>query len=197
VKILIVSEGKHELGSGEGPGALECLVRRLLGFPFTSEHKKLRSPEVRVQSGKGGRFFRRALAWIYHAARLKFDAIVLVMDQDGYEEREVEIHRAQASSKIPFRRALGIAVRTFDAWMLPDQKALAEVLGTPCRPFEDPEEVVLPKADCKEMLEESDIGMSQSEFYAQVAERCDLDILKRRCRRGFALFAARVESLRG
>jgi hypothetical protein len=196
VKILIVSEGKHELGPDEGPGALGCLVRRLLGFPYSWEHKKLSSPDVRIQSGKGGLCYRRALAWIYEAARQGFHAIVIVMDQDGLPEREEEFQRAQDFSSIPLPRALGVAVRTFDAWMLPDQRALAVVLGYPARPCGDPEEIVHPKGDCEAMLVESGCGMSQSEFYAQVAGRIDLGILKRKCRRGFAPFAARVEALR-
>ena len=99
MKVLIVSEGEHELGDDSLDGALLTLSSRLLNFNenVSFEREKVSSPKVRqhAQPGRGGRYKKRALGWIRLAEREGYDAIILVIDQDGDEEREQQFDQAQ------------------------------------------------------------------------------------------------------
>lgn len=120
-----------------------------------------------------------------------------MIDQDDpAERRQQQFDRAQDSTVFPIRRALGVAVRTFDAWMLADEKALAAVLGCKCPRQKDPETLSEPKTKCQELLETGTTELSGlSYLYAAVAEVAELTQIEERCRRGFAPFAQRVRAL--
>ncbi len=197
MKILVVSEGKHELGDAEHEGALVVLVRRTLTKPAECVTERISDPKVRVhwRCGEGQGFVRRTLAWIRFAERNGFDALVLVIDQDGYAEREREITTAQADTRLTLPRALGVAIRTFDAWMLADERALSQCLGREISRQKDPEGIRDPKHVCRQLLDGSGNPISQAEFYAATANAADLNILAERCPRGFAPFAAHVRGL--
>lgn len=197
MKILVVSEGKHELGDAEHEGALIVLVRRTLAQPADFVTERISDPKVRVhwRQGEGQGFVKRALAWIRFAERHGFDALVLVIDQDGYEEREREIATAQSDDRLALPRALGVAIRTFDAWMLADERALSQVLCRAVSRQKDPEGTRDPKQVCRQLLDACANPMSQAEFYSAVANAANLSILAQRCPRGFEPLAANLRRL--
>ncbi len=193
MKVLIVAEGKHERS-----GSLETLVRRLLSCDLHSDvddiHRRL-SP----LHGIGGfDYCKRALQWVQEAQKRGYDAVVLLLDEDGYPDRTKGVNQAQVrlSKTTMLPRALGVAVCTFDAWMLADEKALSEVLNriVSCQP--SPEGISDPKSVCQLLRDgspECELGLA--EMYNLVAEKTRLDILDQRCPFGFKPFAERVRSL--
>ncbi len=199
MRVLIVSEGEHELGDDSLEGALVTLVSRLLNLNenVSFERKKVSSPEVRqhTQQGKGGRYEKRALGWIRLAERDGYNAIILVIDQDGDEERKQQFDRAQDDLRLSLPRALGVAIKTFDAWMLADEQALSGVLETRIDSLPNPESESDPKGRCKELRDTAHSQLSLREMYAAIAERTNMERLKDRCPNGFAPFAQRVRSL--
>ncbi len=198
MRVLIVSEGKHEIGSLGQVSALEILVSRLLGRKPEFERRKVSDPEVHAhrQPGIHDGYEKRALAWMRFAERMGYCAIVLLVDEDEQKHRRLELDKAQDNAKIEVRRALGIAVRTFDAWFLADEKALSTVLCRiiPCQ--RNPEKFSEPKEQCRKLLDGSPaVELSTAEFYAQVARHVDLEVLETRCEKGFQTFAYRVRAL--
>ena len=197
MRILIVSEGVHELGDNSLDGALVMLASRLLDGNVSFERKKVSSSEVRqhTQQGKDGRYEKRALGWIRLAEREGYDAIILVIDQDGDEERKRQFDRAQDDLRLSLPRALGVAIKTFDAWMLADEQALSAVLGTHIDLSPNPESEDDPKSRCENLRNEARSQLSPRAMYAEIAERTDMEKLEARCPNGFAPFAGRVRAL--
>ena len=193
MKVLLVAEGQHELGDGTAAGALEVLVRRLSGGQVLQiDRRKVSDPSLRAFHGTGQGFYKRALRWLLHAAGEGYDALVLVVDHDGHDVRLRQIDDAQDSGLTPLPRALGVAVRTFDAWMLADERALSIVLGRPIARQTDPESIAWPKERCTELRNSADSDLGLAALYAAVATQADPTILERRCPRGFAPFAFRT-----
>jgi hypothetical protein len=151
--------------------------------------------DIHAHHGKGQGYFKKALRWILEAERRGYDALVLVIDQDNTPERVQEINKAQNDQRVTLRRALGVAIRTFDAWMLADEQALSRVLGYTISPQRSPEDVSDAKDVCAQLLGKSLMAMLQSEFYASVAREADVNMLERQCSKGFGPFAQRVRSL--
>lgn len=190
MKVLPVSEGKHELG-----GALEALVRRLSASVLEIECAKVSEGSIHTHRGKGQGFYKRAIRWLLEARKRGYAAIVLVIDEDGHAERAIELTDAQQYAATDFPRAFGIAIRTFDAWMLADERALASVLGCQIQRQRTPEELTNSKHVCRDLLAASGEPASQSEMYARLAALVDLALLEARCPKGFAPFADRVRQL--
>jgi hypothetical protein len=186
----LVSEGQHER-----EGAAETIVRRLNGQVTVIEHDRLSRASLRAFLGRGQGYFKRALRWVLDAHERGFDAVVILVDHDGHPERVREFDDAQVNQSIPFRRALGVAIRTFDAWMLADEHALSAVLGYTVTRQPNPENVRDPKQKCVGLLSNCSQAMSQREMYAATAAGADLDVVAERCPRGFAVFAGRVRNL--
>jgi hypothetical protein len=195
VRVLLVAEGQHERGKEDRDGALETLVRRLHQDITQCDLDRVSRKDIHAHHGKGQGYFKKALRWIRKAEKRGYDAIVLVIDQDNVPERMQEITRAQNAQLVTLHRALGVAIRTFDAWMLADAQALTRILGYAVSPQRSPEDVSDAKGVCTQLLGKSPMVMSQSEFYAFVACEADLSTLERQCSKGFAPFAQRVRSL--
>ena len=197
MRILIVSEGVHELGDDSLDGALVTLSRRLLGQNVIVNRERVRSPRVRVhiQPGRGDGYEKRAWGWIRLAEREEYDALILVIDQDGNEERKQQFDRAQDDLRLSLPRALGVAIKMFDAWMLADEQALSKILETRIDPLPNPESEDDPKGKCENLRDEAHSQLSLREMYAAIAERTDVERLKDRCPNGFAPFAQRVRAL--
>lgn len=161
MRILLVSEGKHEQS-----GALKNLVGRLLAREFECDQEPVKNNAIHAHHGGGQGYMKKAIRWILEAQRRGYDALVLLIDEDNKAERLREIEQAQAyfgpSTTLP--RALGVAVRTFDAWMLADETALTRVLGRPVPRQRDPEAQSQPKAICAQLLDECGGGIAQSEL---------------------------------
>jgi hypothetical protein len=187
MKVLLVSEGKHELG-----GALEALVRRLAASELELHHAKVSEGSIHTHRGKGQGFYKRAVRWLLEARKRGYEAIALVIDEDGHPERAAELTEAQQYSGVDFPRAFGIAIQAFDAWMLADERALTSVLGCPVHRQPAPEDLANPKQACRDLLAASNESFSQTEMYARIAALVDLSLLEERCAKGFAPFADRV-----
>jgi len=191
VKVLVVCEGKHESG-----GALESLLRRLGPQPSMQfDWDKLSKRSLHAHHGKGQGYYKRAVEWILEAEKKGYDGLILLVDRDSEPLRQTEIDRAQEDEISAIRRALGVAVEMFDAWMLADERALTEVLGVEVSKQPDPETIADPKNECEDLLRWSERAMTPTQMYADVARMADLGILEARCPRGFRPFAERVRSL--
>ena len=198
MRVLIVSEGEHELGTPAEPDccALCELIRRLLPpEPEVSiETRRIRDFRNHVH-GKGSGLFKKLIHILQQAQRQGFDALCLLIDQDEQKSRRNDINLAQQYQQVTIPRALGLAVQTFDAWFLADHQVLGEVLGQriPLQPC--PEQLRNPKAEIQAFLQRTNVSESQRRLYHRIAERLDLSKLATQCPDGFAPFAERVKDL--
>ena len=190
MKVLVVSEGKHELS-----GALENLLKRLGGISASLEFDRVSNNTIHAVHGKGQGYFKRAVRWLKEAEDRGANALILLIDEDGRSERIREIRDAQDYHQSQLARAMGVAIRMFDAWMLADEKALTEVLGCNVNRQPAPETIRDPKETCRDLLANSDREISQSKMYAEVSVKMNIDTLCHRCPSGFSPFAARVRNI--
>ena len=190
MKVLVVSEGKHEQS-----GALENLLKRLGGAYAAFEFDRVSNNAIHTYHGKGKGYFKRAVRWLREAENRQVDALVFLIDEDGKSERIEQVRDAQASLISQLRRAMGVAIRMFDAWMLADEKTLTQVLDYCINRQPDPERIRNPKQVCADLLAHSPIQMSQSEMYASVSLGIDIKVLSKRCPSGFEPFAKSVRKI--
>ena len=92
-------------------------------------------------------------------------------------------------------RALGVAIESFDAWILADQKALGIVLGCNVPQQKNPERMRDPKARCETLRDRSGKDLALRDMYREVMANADIGRLERDCKKGFAPFAERVKAL--
>jgi hypothetical protein len=185
MNVLLVAEGGHERF-----GALENLVKRLGGSEANLTAARVSDRRVHAFHGVGDGHTKRALGWLEWAQQARYDALILLIDHDRPQEKRTEqICKAQEfwdpdepASNLP--RAMGVAIKMFDAWMLADEKALAEVLGCPVAKQRDPETIRHPKRVCERLLANGTNRMAQREMYAEVALRLDVEFLSSRCPKG-------------
>ncbi|MCH8118251.1 MAG: DUF4276 family protein [Planctomycetes bacterium] len=190
MRVLVVAEGKHELS-----GALESLLKRLGGDNAVFEFDRVSNKSIHAFHGKGKGYFKRAFRWLKEAEKKGADALIFLIDEDDKRERIEQIQEAQDSLLSQLPRAMGVAIRMFDAWMLADEKALTEVLGDNINRQSTPETIRNPKQVCAKLLEDSQIQISQSEMYARVSCKINIDILCDRCQSGFKPFATYVRNI--
>jgi hypothetical protein len=190
MRVLLVSEGLHELH-----GALKALVERLTENSVTCECKRVSDRGLKRMRGKGEKLFKRAIRWMRDAKADGYDALILVVDQDGDRNRQKLFDAAQEDQSVPIKRALGIAVRSFDAWMLADEQSLSKVVGRIIQRGPDPEGIFDPKSVCEDLRRLHCSDRSLAEFYADIASTANPAIIEDRCRAGFAPFADRVRKL--
>lgn len=190
MRVLLVSEGKHE-----SEGAAETIVRRLSDRISDIEHDRLSRSSLRALFGRRQGYFKRALRWMLEARRRGFDAVVILVDQDRHPERVKDFDDAQDNTTIPFPRAIGVAIRTFDAWMLADEQAISRTLSQPVDRQRSPEILKDPKSVCANLLAGSATYLSLSQMYSKIAEIMNLEIVSERCPQGFSPFAKRVSAL--
>lgn len=192
MRVLVVGEGLHERS-----GALEAFVVRL-AHPrrLACETERLSRNDIHAFHGQGQGYLKRALRWLLEAGKRGYDALVLVIDEDGHPKRSQQIEAAQGHEKVSrLPRALGVAVRTFDAWLLADEKALTQILGSPTDRQRDPETIGQRKTVCAELLSRTANDMSLATMYAAVARAADLGMLEERCPKGFRPFSQRVRAM--
>ena len=190
MRVLVVSEGKHEQS-----GALGNLLKRLGGTHASYEFDRVSNSRIHAFHGKGKGYFKRAVRWLKEAENRQVDALVFLIDEDGKAERIEQIRDAQKSLLSQLHRAMGVAIRMFDAWMLADEKTLTHVLDYNVNRLVDPETIRNPKQVCADLLADSHLQMSQSEMYTKVSSEIDLDILCDRCQSGFRPFATLVKNV--
>jgi hypothetical protein len=192
MKVLLVGEGAHELS-----GALEQLVQRVSAKPLDCTRARVQDNSIHAHHGKGRGYFKKTVRWILEARERGFDALVLVIDQDSRTERNEELRQAQEENSVTrgIARAVGVAIRTFDAWMLADELAAGQVLACNVSPQQAPETIGMPKEVCRGLLTASGREIGLSQMYAEIAAVARIDLLEQRCPRGFGTFALRVRAL--
>jgi len=190
MKVLVVAEGKHEQS-----GALGNLLQRLGGDDAVFEFDRVANNRIRAYHGKGDGFFKRTVRWLLEAEKPGVGALVFLIDEDGQQERIAQLTKAQESTLSPLRRALGVAIRTFDAWMLADETALSSVLGHPVDRQRDPETIRDPKQVCAGLLETSQSPLGQAEMYARGTQEANIKVIEERCPRSFKPFADRTKAI--
>ncbi len=130
------------------------------------------------------------------AQKRRHDAIVFVIDQDKWPERIRELDEAQEHRGITqIRRAMGVAIRTFDAWMLADEQAFSKVLGRAIQRQPDPETISDAKSVCDGFLKSAGSLMRLDKMYADIAEQAKIAVVEERCPRGFGVFAGRIREM--
>lgn len=177
----MVTEGQHDR-------AVEYLIGQLVKMEI--EHAAVKSAVLHAFHGKGGGFFKRSIGWMLTAEKRGFDALILLIDRDREPERVEQINMAQNFAQLALRRALGVAIESFDAWVLADERALTRVLGRSVDAQKSPESIRRPKEVCEQL------GILQRDQYQEVCRTLDIELLIRRCPGGFAPFAQRVSDLK-
>jgi len=206
-RVAVYGDGEYELGepnqeyaSGDDLPALPRLIHRLLGQPEDVSYTPLLFRKVRGGKGKEGKWEKKAKRAILDAERRRFQAVVIVVDRDRQPSRErldpLKRARDQMSAEGPAPCAVGLAVETFDAWMIADGKAIEKAGGDPSRSHPDPEKLSgkegsgdHPKERAYEILGPPNVLGGK---YAVVAAAADLQFLEQRCSKGFKPFAADV-----
>lgn len=184
-----MSEGKNER-----EGALEALVDRLLPGVHTYEFVLGKDVPGKAH-GRGSKWLKKARLAVRMARKRGFQALILVVDEDGDRRRVRELASAEEALRHQLPSAFGVAIRTFDAWMLADERALTEALGCSVQRQPDPESLRDPKAVCSSLIDAAPIDEGLSGAYFRIAQLVDLEMLERRSGRGFAPFANRVRRL--
>lgn len=214
MKWLLVAEGPHEVAqfneryrfdpaTGEEQyGALRALIERILDGKVAlppPEIRRISDVNVATIRGRGKGYLPRLMAWLRWAEREnRFDFVVIVFDEDNVLERRKAAENAQENlvqAAIP--RAIGVAIRTFDAWMLADQKALQSVLGTNVDFISRPEDEEDPKSCCKQLARTAGYEGATRDLYLKLITDHNLSIetLEKLCPKGFQPFAERVRKL--
>lgn len=196
--VLIVAEGDHELAGGHSDAALTILVRRLIGdgIEFQTTGKPIRELSGHMHPGRGDRLGRKFIGIMRFAEQHGFSAAVILIDHDGDDTRLKSATYAQEAGVTRLPRAVGIAVKSFDAWFLADHAALSKVLSRNVDRQADPEGIRSPKELCQKLNDSSPETRRLRDVYSMVAAVADLQILRDRCPIGFAVFAERVEGLK-
>ncbi len=196
MKILLLGDGAHEL-----EGALQQLVLRLFGnapeidfVPFRFSDRRV---HINSMKGKRGGMKKRAIRWLLEAKDLECDAVIGIVDHDGFDDRIQQIHDAQSENGVDTPRAFGIAIRSFDAWIIADELALTQASEKTTPQSRSPESLRDPKSDCRKLMKIADKYERLQDFYAAVATHARPAVLSDRWERGFAPFAERVRQLQG
>ncbi len=202
MRILVVAEGRHELNLGDGEptnGPLVRLISRVLCERFVGliefERRQV-SSLTKAQSqlpGRAANYQRRALVWMREAQNQGFDAIVLVVDQDAQTDRRKGLDAAQADSNFWIRRALGLAVESFDAWLLADEQAISKATQKTVQRQKPPELIRGAKAVLHALIEDAD--EPRTTVYLKIAEYTRIETLCERCPMGFLPFHNRLIAL--
>jgi hypothetical protein len=202
MKILVVSEGKHELNLNDNEptnGPLVRLISRvLLGcghqtISFERRPVKDLPPGISVKGKVNNNYQRKAMQWIHHAERDGFDAIVMIVDQDQNPERRIGLDAAQSEARYTLPRAIGLAVESFDAWMLVDEVALSTATGFAISRQKDPEPLRNPKEVLHTLIARAQD--SPTAVYLRIADCMRVETLIERCPQGFAPFHERLQTL--
>ena len=186
MKVRVYHDGIHE-----AHGALEALLKKLCPRIATCDCIPSKNVGGKLLHGKGSRLLKKAILCTQQAHSEGFDAVVLLVDEDGDKSRLRDLEAAchqEIPNTLP-RRAYAVAIHSFDAWILADEKAMSFALGRPVHRTPEPEKISNPKAKAREIC---GTDMALRDFYARVAEQADLETLKRRCPEGFSSFALQI-----
>ncbi len=173
MKALLVSEGRHELSTSDAEtSALQELMRRLAPRIESYDRRKVSDRRVRIHTTKGKfpNYGRRLEAWLRYAQLQGYDALIVVVDRDGDADRSAGVAYAQESTSFTIHRAIGLAVESFDAWMLADEQAISRVFATTVQRQPDPESITAPKGHFNYLMRSHNWESGQSEPTFRFAE---------------------------
>lgn len=195
-RVLIVSEGKHELATDPSESSLAEFVRRLVPDPVTvrAECRDIRQFTRRIH-GRGDRYARKFIAILDEAQKLGFNAAVIVVDCDRDRTRIGSATTAQQSDHVGLPRAVAVAIETYDAWFLGDHVALSDVLNATIDMQPLPENLTDPKSQIQKLRDEHVFDGSLSRLYFLLAVCCRIEHVVERCPGGFAVFVQRVREM--
>jgi hypothetical protein len=215
VRLLVVSEGALDVGSGsgddDGRGAVSVLLRRVLeetlGRDIADwEIERDVLPRVHEQSDRVSGYPRKVQLAIVEARARGCSSVAIVVDRDrtdgGSRLAMLRAGRSLAEAEgqpLAYHTALGVAVEMVEAWLLADEQALNETLGLapPVPRFPDPEQLAgrpgtdtYPKTIFKGLIKRR--TTTSDTPYDDVAARVRIEVIESRCRLGFAAFAEEV-----
>lgn len=206
IRIMVYGDGPHELGrereyAGDGDlPALPRLVHRLLGEPADVCYVCELFRSVKAPHGKGLTAALKARGAVLRAWQLKCHASVILVDRDRKRTHDVlvplEAGRDSEATARMVPCAVGHAIETFDAWMLPDGNAIRSAGGDPSCNHPDPEKLAGKENSGKHPKDVTANAFGTRSHlgpeYALVAACIDIDLLRRHCPQGFAPFADEV-----
>jgi hypothetical protein len=205
LSILVLSDGPHEIGhtgdsaaTGDGLPPLSMLVSRILGTP---SHVQFKTGALRKagRAHKGEGHARKASLAIADARKEGHDAVVILLDADGDKvgrRAALERGRTDVPSTQSLPCAVGVAVETFDAWMIADGSAIGKAGGNASISHPSPESLGdkegtgnHPKDRAGEIFgDKKALGPK----YKVVAAHVDTDLLEKCCPKGFGPFAQEI-----
>ena len=197
MKLLVFGEGPNDVGKPEGPpewGTLQRLISLVLKKSEIT-FERMQIIHLGPRRSKGG--FQEKVKLAFREAELReSDAIVYVVDQDGDAKREEKLKKAWKQQTITIPSAVGVAIKTIEAWLLADETAIAKAfLSETPSTTKDPEKLSDPKQILQSRLNEIDVWANYSEMYAKLADHVRIETLRKRCPNGFAPFEAELLSL--
>ena len=208
VRILVLGDGKHEVGvksdtppeQGQEP-ALLCLVRRLLNSPKSLSLDGRFFRGVRAAHGRGrNKYMKKTVSAIRKAKKEGYAGLAIVIDRDRYPDRDrlgaIREGREALEGEAPAPCALGCAAEAFDAWMLADRGAVAGAGGNVDALPPHPEDLPRPK-DAADGVFGTTASTGLGAHYARVAAVVGLELLKKSCPVGFSPFAKEVQQRLG
>jgi len=199
MKVVLLCEGPTEGRAVKGESALGHIVKKVTGradmdFLAPPRRRRIRGAGTILKSGRV----------LIRECNLYADAVVMLVDNDRRPRRErlgiLQRQRDAARSRkdVVVRIALGVAIETFEAWLLADRKALKESLALSEMPPDEGSPEGLngrpgsgnhPKDKLNPLVAKDTRQRSYVECVADIASRTRIDELTRRCPKGFEPFA--------
>jgi len=139
-------------------------------------------------------FARKVKAAMVDARRQGVQALAIVVDRGGQKNanrlQEMELGRQQANAdNVTIPTALGLAIEELEAWLLCDEKAIAAALGTTITELNPaPEGIKHPKRELDRLC----APVRSDAVLESIAAKTSLDLLAKRCPRGFVPFRDEV-----
>ena len=138
-------------------------------------------PDMRVVRGKNDRKIRVFAEMLLEGGCEK---VVVVKDGDCLELEDVEEERNKIRSRLGLQGVeVCVVVDEIEAWLLADEKAISNYVGSSLQEFGDPERIKKPSEELNRIFR--GVGRSYlkgGEDPREVAKRLDLERLAERCR---------------
>jgi hypothetical protein len=144
------------------------------------------------------KYFQNLFGAAFKAKQDGYAALVVVVDNDRRKANEairpLQDGRDKAANSTGLACAIGVAIETFDAWMIADANAVEACGGDKSKCHPSPESLNQPEGRGRHPKEYAiqALGDGLGELYGQVAAELDLDLLERQCPKGFGPFAGEV-----
>jgi len=214
MRVAFLSEGATEVGFAPGARAdepwrhhflLKIVVERILGVEGRIE--PLEDHRLPYLSGNpAGKLCRRGAKIVRACALWGAEAAVVVIDRDRTEPRrrlralreQRDRLRSDPERPLAIPMAVGVAVETIEAWLLADEVTLCDVLRLPhpSQPRGSPEDLDGRPSEPTHPKYVLNAYFNRDKYrtrgfldrVAEVAREMDLDVVARRCPRGFRRF---------